>query len=109
MTWLIILQALPEVHLFRVRDNCHMASNVWLDAGGCGVGVAPTRMGWGSCWKIRIKPQKENNLGVAHALFDHKGDDNKKDNQVFRLLTSNAVFSTDDPPAFVIVLFCLYF
>lgn len=42
MTWLIILQALPEVHLFRVRGNCQMASNVWLDAGGCGVGVAPT-------------------------------------------------------------------
>ena len=42
MAWLIILQALPEVHLFRVRDNCHMASNIWLDAGGCGVGVAPT-------------------------------------------------------------------
>ena len=60
-------------------------------------------MGWGSCWKIRIKPQKENNLGVAHALFDHKGDDNKKDNQIFRLLTSNAIFSTDDPPAFVFV------
>ena len=42
MTWLINLQALPEVQLFRVRDNCHMASNVWLDAGRCGIGVAPT-------------------------------------------------------------------
>ena len=95
MTWLIILQALPEVHLFRVRDNCHMASNVWLDAGGCGVGVAPTSMGWGSCWKIRIKPQNENNLGVAHALFDHQGGDNKKDNQIFRLLITDFI-CTDD-------------
>lgn len=35
------------------------------------------------CWsEIRIKPPKENNLGVAHALFDHKGDDDKKDNQI---------------------------
>lgn len=52
-------------------------------------------MGWGSCWKIRIKPQKENNLGVAHALFDHKGDDNKKDNQIFRLLITDFI-GTDD-------------
>ena len=52
-------------------------------------------MGWGSCWKIRIKPQKENNLGVAHALFDHKGDANKKDNQIFRLLITDFI-CTDD-------------
>ena len=52
-------------------------------------------MGWGSCWRIRIKPQKENNLGVAHALFDHKGDDNKKDNQIFRLLITDFI-GTDD-------------
>ena len=52
-------------------------------------------MGWGGCWKIRIKPQKENNLGVAHALFDHKGDDNKKDNQIFRLLITDFI-GTDD-------------
>lgn len=52
-------------------------------------------MGWGSCWKIRIKPQKENNLGVAHALFDHKGDDNKKDNQIFRHLITDFI-GTDD-------------
>lgn len=52
-------------------------------------------MGWGSCWKIRIKPQKENNLGVAHALFDHKGDDNKKDNQIFRLVITDFI-GTDD-------------
>jgi len=29
------LQALPEVDLFRVRDKCHMNSNVWLNARGC--------------------------------------------------------------------------
>ena len=52
-------------------------------------------MGWGSCWKIRIKPRKENNLGVAHALFDHKGDDNKKDYQIFRLLITDFI-CTDD-------------
>ena len=32
--------------------------------------------------KIRIKPLKETNLGVAQALFDPKGDLAKTDNQI---------------------------